>query len=113
MKHATESDSRDAEASVRHFERVLELTKHLAAKGVVVRGHEYAPHFFGMWKIVAGSIEHRYQFIWDARDQVLSVSEATFGSLGSQAGNWRPCGELTIDARRGADPFKYVEEFAY
>ena len=106
-----EPDLQAAESSVRHFERVLALTKHLATRGIAIRGHEYEPHFFGMWKIVAGSFPHRYQFLWDARDQILTISEASFNEFGSQDGDWKPYGERSIDARHGADPFKYVQEF--
>ena len=104
-------DPREAEASVRHFERVLTLTKHFAARGIAVRGHEYYPHFFGMWKIIAGSFEHRYQFLWDAREQILSISDASFGEFGGQDKEWKPYGERSIDARNGEDPLKYVQEF--
>ena len=87
------------------------MAKHLASRGVAVRQHEYDPHFFGMWKIVAGTFEHRFQFIWDAREQILTISEASFGEFGSQQADWQAYGERSIDARQGADPFKYVEEF--
>lgn len=111
MYERLEPDLQVSESSVRHFERVLALAKHLAARGIAVRGHEYNPHFFGMWKIVAGSFNYRYQFLWDDREQILTISEASFGEFGNQDADWKPCGEKNIDARQGADPFKHIQEF--
>jgi hypothetical protein len=96
---------------IKHFERMLLLARGLDALGVSICGHEYDPHFFGMWKVIAGSFDHRYQFLWDDRDQVLTVSEGFFGEFGSQEGDWKQIREIGIDARKGADPFKYVEDF--
>jgi hypothetical protein len=104
-------DSKEGEASVRHFERVLALTKNLAVRGVAVRGHEYYPHFFGMWKIIAGSFEHRYQFLRDARDQILCISEASFDEFGNELADWKKVAEREINARQGADPFRHVEQY--
>jgi len=104
-------DMNQCETSIRHFECVLALSKRLATRGIAIRGHEYDPHFFGMWKIVAGSFDHRYQFLWDARDQILTISEASFGKFGGQEADWMELAERCVDARHGGDPYKHVEEY--
>lgn len=102
---------KQCEASIQHFESVLALSKQLATRGIAIREHDYAPHFFGMWKIVAGSFEHRYQFLWDDRDQFLTISEASFGEFGSREADWKELSSRFIDARHGEDPFKHVQQY--
>lgn len=100
-----------AEDSIAHFQQVLELAHALASRGVAIRGHEYDPHFFGMWKIVAGSFEHRFQFLWDDRDQVLTICEAEFQEFGNSSPDWAEIEERIIDRRSRANPFAYIDEF--
>lgn len=104
-------DMRQCETSNRHFERILALAKQLANRGIAVRGHEYYPHFFGMWMIIAGSFEHRYRFLWDDRDQILTISEASFDEFGNQDTDWKELADRYVDARHGEDPFKHVDVY--
>jgi hypothetical protein len=107
----SESNAIQCQVGTEHFESVLKLTRALAEFGVAIRGHEYYPHFFGMWMLIAGSFRHTYRFLWDDRDQVLTVSEAKFEEFGNQEGDWREVLEEVIDRRHGADPFAFVENY--
>ena len=110
MKPA-KSAPEECESSVKHFKRVLALAENLASLGIRIRGHHYEPHFFGMWEIIAGSFNQRWKFLWDDRDQILFISKATFNEFGSIENDWIKISDEDIDARRGVDPFLFVERF--
>jgi hypothetical protein len=101
------------EMATAHFGRVLLLAKRLREARVDIHRHEYDPHFCGMWKIIAGSNRHRFLFIWDGRNQVLTIQESFFSPLGSWEGDWKELRKVSNDVRNGADPFKCVEGFFF
>lgn len=105
------STTHDCEASAQHFSRMEKVARHLANRAMAIRGYEYYPHFFGMWKIEAGSFDRRFQFLWDGREQTLTISEGVFEEFGKIVGDWKLVFEEVIDARHGADPFSHVEHF--
>ena len=96
---------------VAHFDRVVSLAKRLMEGGTDIHYHEYDPHFFETWQIIAGSYRHRFQFIWNGRNQILTIGEAFFGKLGSLEGDWKRLRELVIDAKNGVDPIQYLVAF--
>ena len=105
------SEPKECQRSIKHFERMLKVANHWADNNIEIREHEYAPYFFGMWKVIAGNSEHRYQFVWDAREQELSIDDARFGNHGQQLTEWESYGMRKIDTRNGEDPFDFLIRF--
>jgi len=100
----------DSEMAIRHFERILLLARNLASRGVSIYEQKFDPLFFGSWYLVAGTRHRRYKFFWDGRDECFTVEQASFPDGGSLV-TWQRIADHSVDARRGADPFQYVEDF--
>jgi len=100
----------DSDMAIRHFERVLLLAGKLASRGISIYEHKFDPLFFGSWYLVAGTRHHRFKFFWDGRDECFTVERSSFPD-GSFRGDWQRVTDHSVDARHGADPFQYVEEF--
>jgi hypothetical protein len=94
-----------------HFERVVLLARHLNKTGADIHGHEYDYQSFGTWKMIAGSYRHRFQFLWDGRKRILTISDSFFTNLSNMGGDWKEFRKVEIDTDKGADPLKYLEDF--
>ena len=99
------------ESVLAHFKRVTLLASHLNKAGVDIHGHDYDYHSFGTWRIIAGSYRHRFQFLWDGRKRILTISDSFFTTLANMGGVWKEIRKVEIETDKGVDPLKYVEDF--
>lgn len=100
----------DSDMAIRHFESVLLLARNLASEGVSIYEHKFDPLFFGSWYLIAGTRHRRVKFFWDGRDECFTVEQASFSDGGSR-GDWQRVTDHSVDTRRGADPFQYVQDY--
>lgn len=65
-----------AEIFIRYTEEVLAVARRLLSRGVTVHAHECSSVHFGSWSVVAGVEQERFQFCWDGRTLVLTISQS-------------------------------------
>src|SRR5687768_7583966 len=85
--------------------RLAQMQKRLASRGIVIRKKDYAPEAFGSWHIVAGTEEKKLDFTYDGKDSYLMYRDAAVVPKDD-----RDFQHKRFRTWEGEDPLAYVEE---
>jgi hypothetical protein len=86
---------RSASLEVETLRALEALLIDLATNRLELRRFTYAPESFGSFDLHLGTGHQRLRFVWDGRENVLSLSSATLGSK-SDVPAWRGHFDLTL-----------------
>ena len=100
----------DADSAIEHLKRVASLADSLKKMGAAIYEHHLDCLCFGSWTISAGRRKDCFEFSWDGRDFVLSVSRSSDIS-GGRPQTWLPLENHKLSPDDGKDPLAFIDEF--
>ena len=66
----------DQDASLKHFTRMRSLAADLAQRHIAIYEHQVHLLAFGSFTVQVGTRHKRWRFVWDGKDDVMTVSFA-------------------------------------
>jgi hypothetical protein len=73
---------RSASLDIENLRSLAALLDELTPSRLELRQFDYSPEFFGSFELHLGTGHRRLKFVWDGREDVLSLSSATLSSKG-------------------------------
>jgi hypothetical protein len=89
-----------------HFESMCSLLRELEHSKVVLLEHHFHPRAFGSFELIFAKGHKHTRFVWDGKQQLLSVSVANVTNANALVMSWAPDGDHRVP--NGDGLFAYI-----